>query len=52
MSENLRPAAVAGMFYPNTPAALSRDVTALLVDVPRHGEAPPKAIIAPAQATI
>ena len=47
MSTNLRPAAVAGMFYPDTPAALSREVTALLADVPLHGEPAPKAIIAP-----
>ena len=47
MSTNLRPAAVAGMFYPDTPAVLSREVTALLADVAQHGEPPPKAIIAP-----
>ena len=47
MSTNLRPAAVAGMFYPDTPVVLSREVTALLVDAPPHADHPPKAIIAP-----
>ncbi len=47
MTINLRPAAVAGMFYPDTPATLSREVKALLADAPLQGELPPKAIIAP-----
>ncbi len=47
MSTNLRPAAVAGMFYPDTPTTLSREVTGLLADVPLHGEPPPKAVIVP-----
>jgi len=47
MSNTTRPAAVAGMFYPESPSELSRDVSALLVDVPGWLDASPKAIIAP-----
>jgi len=47
MSINLRPAAVAGMFYPESPARLSRDVADMLADVPSKFETSPKAIIAP-----
>lgn len=47
MSTNLRSAAVAGMFYPDSPTELSRDVADMLADVPAKSEACPKAIIAP-----
>ena len=47
MSINVRPAAVAGMFYPDSPVVLSREVSGLLADAGHPGEAPPKAIIAP-----
>lgn len=47
MSTNLRPAAVAGMFYPDSPGELSRDVADMLADVTCKSETSPKAIIAP-----
>ncbi len=47
MSINLRPAAVAGMFYPDSPSELSRDVSALFVEIPGWIDAAPKAVIAP-----
>ena len=48
MSE-LRPAAVAGSFYPGEPAALAAEVTAYLAEArpAPDGARPPKAIIAP-----
>jgi len=45
-----RPAAVAGMFYPETPAALAADVRAHLargVSTPASNATPPKALIVP-----
>ncbi len=47
MSINLRPAAVAGMFYPDSPSELGRDVSAMLVEIPGWIDTAPKAIIAP-----
>lgn len=47
MNTNLRPAAVAGMFYPESPAELSRDVADMLADTTGRFDASPKAIIAP-----
>ena len=47
MSINSRPAAVAGVFYPESPGELTRDISAMLGDVPGRIESPPKAIIAP-----
>lgn len=47
MSLNLRPAAVAGMFYPDSPADLGREVAAMLADASGRFEDGPKAIIAP-----
>jgi len=50
MSQNLRPAAVAGMFYPESPSVLAHEVGALLSAASQgnKGEAKrPKAIIAP-----
>jgi AmmeMemoRadiSam system protein B len=50
MSQNFRPAAVAGMFYPESPAVLADDVGQMLNDAQRR-KTPrterPKAIIAP-----
>ena len=47
MSINLRPAAVAGMFYPESAAALARTLAQMLAAAP-HLELPPiKAIVAP-----
>ena len=46
----VRPAAVAGTFYPGTPAVLSADVHGYLADpgsVPASGDALPKALIVP-----
>lgn len=46
----VRPAAVAGMFYPGAPHALEASVRALLASVPRpiaEGDAWPKALIVP-----
>ncbi len=43
----VRPAAVAGSFYPGDPSALAAEVAAYLAEAPRGGNAPPKAIIAP-----
>ncbi|MCB1967915.1 MAG: AmmeMemoRadiSam system protein B, partial [Candidatus Accumulibacter sp.] len=43
----VRPAAVAGMFYPGSAGALTRDLQRLLRDTPRPPGARPKAIIAP-----
>lgn len=46
----VRPAAVAGMFYPGAPAALTADVREYLDDAaPRspQGALPPKAVIVP-----
>jgi AmmeMemoRadiSam system protein B len=49
MSGRVRPAAVAGTFYPGSPAALRSTVEGLLAEAPpRDGAAkPPKAVIAP-----
>src|SRR5688572_1443114 len=45
--ESIRPAAVAGLFYPGAPAALSRDVDDALAQA-RHASLPaPKALIVP-----
>ncbi|MGZ5038074.1 MAG: AmmeMemoRadiSam system protein B [Usitatibacter sp.] len=45
----IRPAAVAGSFYPGDPSALAAEVAAYLAEAPapRAPERPPKAIIAP-----
>lgn len=44
----IRPAAVAGTFYPGEASALAAEVAAYLAEAPREArEAPPKAIIAP-----
>ena len=43
---SIRPAAVAGMFYPGEPAALAAEVASYLADADAAGP-PPKAIIAP-----
>ena len=45
----VRPAAVSGSFYPGEASALAAEVASYLADaaVPRAGEPPPKAIIAP-----
>jgi len=43
----VRPAAVAGMFYPGTPSRLAADVRAYLADVPPSAGAAPKAIVVP-----
>ena len=48
--QDIRPAAVAGMFYPGVPAALAASVRACLVEAatrPHAGGAPPKALIVP-----
>lgn len=47
MSANLRPAAVAGMFYPGSATALSRDISQMLSLVAEKRMSRPKAIIAP-----
>jgi AmmeMemoRadiSam system protein B len=44
---DIRPAAVAGMFYPATPSRLAADVRAYLADVPANPGATPKAIVVP-----
>ena len=44
---DVRPAAVAGMFYPGTPSRLAADVRAYLADVPASAGAAPKAIVVP-----
>lgn len=43
----IRPAAVAGTFYPGDPAALADEVAAFLAGAPKAGGQAPKAIIAP-----
>ena len=43
---NIRPAAVAGMFYPGDPAELARDVRTMLADADVQALCP-KALIAP-----
>lgn len=44
----IRPAAVAGMFYPSDPAALSHDIQTMLMDAQDNAsELVPKALIAP-----
>lgn len=47
MTLNVRPAAVAGMFYPDSALFLAREVTRLLAAVPQLGALRAKAIIAP-----
>ena len=47
MSIHLRPAAVAGMFYPDSPSRLSREIAAMLADAAGKAEECPKAIIVP-----
>lgn len=49
---NIRPAAVAGSFYPGNPVTLANDIDAMLEDAehrnpPVHGEHLPKALIVP-----
>jgi AmmeMemoRadiSam system protein B len=44
---NVRPPAVAGMFYPEVPAALRRTIGTFLADAPQAPVASPRAIIAP-----
>jgi AmmeMemoRadiSam system protein B len=46
-TEKIRPAAVAGSFYPGDPARLDAEVARLLSQVPPSGGASPKALIAP-----
>jgi len=43
----IRPAAMAGSFYPGESSALAAEVASYLGDTPRSGEKAPKAIIAP-----
>ncbi|MGH8370683.1 MAG: AmmeMemoRadiSam system protein B, partial [Gammaproteobacteria bacterium] len=43
---SIRPAAVAGLFYADEPAALRHSVQALLAENPSSGP-PPRAVIAP-----
>jgi AmmeMemoRadiSam system protein B len=43
----IRPAAVAGWFYPDTGAELAESVDALLANVPAYRRAPPKALVVP-----
>ncbi|MDR1934939.1 MAG: AmmeMemoRadiSam system protein B [Candidatus Accumulibacter sp.] len=47
MSTHFRPAAVAGMFYPDSPQRLGREVAAMLADAARAPEDCPKALIVP-----
>lgn len=47
MSTNLRPPAVAGMFYPDAPSELSREIADMLADVSQRVDGSPKAVIAP-----
>src|SRR5215472_18139866 len=47
MSENVRPSAVAGMFYPRDPCALRTEVLRLLAGVAARPAGAPKALIAP-----
>lgn len=47
MNTRLRPAAVAGMFYPDSPERLRREVAALLAGAPGEAEACPKALVVP-----
>lgn len=46
---SIRPAAVAGAFYPGDPSQLAREVAARLLEagVPPSGERPPKALVVP-----
>jgi len=44
---DVRPAAVAGMFYPEAPERLGRDVRAYLAQAPAAGAGAPKAVIVP-----
>ena len=46
-TERIRPAAVAGSFYPADPARLAAEVARLLAQVPPSAGAAPKALIAP-----
>lgn len=47
MHPNVRPPAVAGMFYPGDPAQLAADLQALLAEAAAPALPPPKAIVAP-----
>jgi hypothetical protein len=47
MLQEVRPAAVAGLFYPNSPATLAADVRASLAAAPAHPGPVPKAIVVP-----
>jgi len=44
---DIRPAAVAGAFYPRQPSLLASEIAGYLAAAPGAGAAPPKAIIAP-----
>ena len=44
---DVRPAAVAGMFYPQARARLAEDVRGYLAAAPSTAGAPPKAVIVP-----
>jgi AmmeMemoRadiSam system protein B len=47
MSTDFRPAAVAGMFYPDSPERLSRELAAMLANAASEPEDCPKALIVP-----
>ena len=47
MNQQVRPAAVAGMFYPESSVVLAQELAQMLHLVPRRLDARPKAIIAP-----
>lgn len=47
LPENIRPAAVAGMFYPADPASLAQEVERCLAAAPRRDAPIPKALIVP-----
>lgn len=47
MSTNLRPPAVAGMFYPDSPVVLTREIAGMLAGVSGATGGSPKAIIVP-----
>ncbi|GAB2182221.1 AmmeMemoRadiSam system protein B [Denitratisoma sp. agr-D3] len=47
MTETLRPAAVAGMFYPGNPGELAGQVAALLADAPAESQDKPKVLLVP-----
>ncbi|MFO1311180.1 MAG: AmmeMemoRadiSam system protein B [Burkholderiales bacterium] len=47
ISASLRPAAVAGMFYPGEAGRLAAEVRTMIADAERDDAAPPKAIVVP-----